>query len=130
MIEEKFLSIPMSLPRFKTASASSSFCRLLGRDHKAQGTANLGVFLVRAVPLDLRPNGQLLRLDTIITDNFGKQNSARLPVNDMEFPEGFLVCRYEILLSEISVMNGRFMAHAHFMGPKGRVNVSGKQLPI
>ena len=130
MTEEKFLSIPMSLPRFKTASARLSFCRFLGRDHKAQGAANLGVFLVRAVPLDLRPNGQLLRLDTIITDNFGKQNSARLPVNDMEFREGFLVCRFEILLSEISVMNGRFMARAHFRGLEKRVNLLGKLLPI
>ena len=69
-------------------------------------------------------------MDTIITDNLGKQNSARLPVNDMEFREGFLVCRFEILLSEISVMNGRFMAHAHFRGLEKRVNLLGKLLPI
>ena len=106
------------------------FRRPLGWDHKAQGAASLGVFLVRAVPLDLRPNGQLLRLDNIITDNLGKQNSARLPVNDMEFREGFLVCWFEILLSEISVMNGRFMARPHFRDLDKRVNVLGKQLPI
>ena len=69
-------------------------------------------------------------MDTIITDNLGKQNSARLPVNDAEFREGFLVCRFEILLSEISEMNGRFMARAHFRGLEKRVNVLGKLLPI